>query len=86
MTTMRRAGTSTPKRCAYQSLMRSRSASRPVACVYCVSPSRMAFSAACCTSGGAVKSGSPMFRKIIGLALPATSRAIREAALATSIT
>ena len=46
--------------------MRSRSASRPVACVYCVAPSRMARAAASCTSGGAVKSGSPMFRKIIG--------------------
>jgi hypothetical protein len=83
---MRRAGTSMPKRWAYQPLMRSRSGSRPRACVYCVRPSRIAFSAACCTSGGAVKSGSPMFRKIMGVAEPANSRAIRAAALPTSIT
>jgi hypothetical protein len=59
----------------YQPLMRSRSAGRPVASVYCVRPARMARSAASCTSGGAVKSGSPMFRKIIGWSLRATSRA-----------
>jgi hypothetical protein len=33
-----------------------------------------------------VKSGSPMFRKIIGASVWATSRAMAEAALATSIT
>lgn len=38
------------------------------------------------TSGGAVKSGSPMFRKIIGSGPPATSRARACAALAISIT
>ena len=31
---------------------------------------------ASCTSGGAVKSGSPMFRKIMGSLVPATSRAM----------
>jgi hypothetical protein len=66
VTTMRRGGIFTPKREAYHLLMRSRSGSSPVACVYCVRPSRMARVAASCTSGGAVKSGSPMFRKIIG--------------------
>jgi hypothetical protein len=57
-----------------------------VASVYCVRPSRMARAAASCTSGGAVKSGSPMFRKIIGASLRATSRASFVAAFATSIT
>ena len=66
VTTMRRAGTDTPKRLWYQALMRSRSGSMPNAGVYCVSPSRMARSAAACTRGAAVKSGSPMFRKITG--------------------
>ena len=84
--TMRLAGTSTWKRSRYQPLMRSRRACRPVACVYCVAPSWMALMAASCTRGGAVKSGSPMFRKIIGVSLCATSRAMAEAALATSIT
>ena len=59
---MREAGTRTPKRCAYQALMRSRRAGRPMAWVYWVLPSRMALAAASCTRGGAVKSGSPMFR------------------------
>ena len=83
---MRRAGTCTPKRCEYQPLMRSRSVSRPVAWVYWVTPSRMALAAASWTRGGAVKSGSPMFRKIIGRSVCATSRASFEAAFATSIT
>ena len=51
------------------------------ACTACA-PSRMARAAASCTSGGAVKSGSPMFRKIIGRSVCATSRASCEAALA----
>jgi len=33
-----------------------------------------------------VKSGSPMFRKIMGSLVPATSRAMAWAALATSMT
>jgi hypothetical protein len=86
VTTMRRAGTSRPKRWRYQPLMASRSGSRPTACVYWVAPPRMARSAASCTSGGAVKSGSPMFRNTIGRSLRATSRASAAAALATSIT
>ena len=83
---MRRAGTFTPKRLWYQPLMRSRKGSRPRALVYCVAPSRTARVAASCTSGGAVKSGSPMFKKIIGSRVPATSRARACAALATSMT
>lgn len=86
MTTMRLAGTSRPKRCWYQWLMRSRSWGRPVACVYWVTPSRSAFSAACTTNGAAVKSGSPMLRNSMGESLRATSRASAVAALATSIT
>ena len=35
---------------------------RPVAEVYCVRPIARQASAAACTAGGAVKSGSPMFR------------------------
>ena len=66
--------------------MRSRSGSSPVAAVYCVAPARTARRAASCTSGGAVKSGSPMFRKIIGVSLSAQPRAISCAALAISIT
>jgi len=86
VTTMRRAGTLTPKRSWYQPLMRSRSASRPSAGVYCVLPAWMARTAASCTSGGAVKSGSPMLRKIMGERVPSSARACAWAALATSIT
>ena len=75
-----------PKRSPYQRLMRSRSGIRPVASVYCVRPARSARSAASCTSGGAVKSGSPMFRKIIGESAQAGLRASSDAALAHSIT
>ena len=46
--------------------MRSRSAGSPVAAVYCVRPLRRQASAAPRTAGAAPKSGSPMFRKIIG--------------------
>ncbi len=60
---MRAAGICSPKRCAYQLLIASRSAGRPSASVYWLRPARIARSAASCTSGGAVKSGSPMFRK-----------------------
>jgi hypothetical protein len=66
--------------------MRSRRVSSPVAWVYWVAPSWIDLTAASCTSGGAVKSGSPMFRKIMGASVWATSRAMAEAALATSIT
>ena len=66
--------------------MRSRKAGRPSAGVYCVLPCAMARLAACCTSGGAVKSGSPMFRKIIGESVSATCCASALAALATSMT
>ena len=83
---MRLAGTATPKRWVYQSLMRSRKAGRPVAAVYWVRPSRMARAAASWTRGGAVKSGSPMFKKTMGESVWATCCARVLAALATSIT
>ena len=83
---MRPGATCAPKRLAYQSLIFSRSAGKPVAWVYCVWPCEMARAAASCTRGGALKSGSPMFRKIIGLLLPANRVASADAALATSIT
>ncbi len=86
MTTMRAGSTCTPKRCAYHCEMRSRSGARPVASVYCVRPSRSARSAASRTSGAAVKSGSPMFRKIIGRSAHSGERASSAAALAHSIT
>ena len=86
MTTMRLAGTLTPKRLAYQSLMRSRKAGRPVAWVYWLWPWLMARWAAACTSGAAVKSGSPMFKNTMGASVCATLRPNSEAALATSIT
>ena len=60
--TMREGSMFRPKRDAYQPLMASRSAGRPVACVYWLRPARMARSAAAMTAGGAVKSGSPMLR------------------------
>ena len=66
--------------------MRSRSASSPAACVYCVRPARSARSAAARTGAGAVKSGSPMFRKIIGESAHAGLSAISTAALAHSMT
>ena len=83
---MRLDATCALKRVAYQWLMRSRSAGSPVAWVYCVAPSPIAREAACWTKGGAVKSGSPMFRKIIGLSVCAICCASSEACLATSIT
>ena len=84
--TMRPGATCALKRLAYQSLMRSRSAGRPVAAVYWVLPAAIARWAASCTSGGAVKSGSPMFKKIIGASVCATCCASALAALATSMT
>ena len=81
---------SSPKRVPYQRAMRSRSSGRPVACVYWVRPLRMQASAACTTPGVALKSGSPMFRKIIGSPPRDGSHsglcAICSAALAHSIT
>ena len=84
--TMRLAGTCTPKRVAYQSAMRSRKGIRPKAGVYCVRPSCSAWVAACCTSGGAVKSGSPMLRNTMGASVCARVCASCAAALATSST
>jgi hypothetical protein len=70
--------------------MRSRKAFSPVASVYWLRPAAMAASAAACTSGGAVKSGSPMFRKIIGSPPLAGSQAgdsaTSRASLANSMT
>ena len=86
MTTMRLAGTLTRYRLLYQALMRSRSSGRPVAWVYWLLPRWMARSAAACTRGGAVKSGSPMFKNTMGESLSATLRPSSDAALATSIT
>ncbi len=87
---MRRAGTSTPQRVAYQWLMRSRSAGRPTASVYCERPACSAASAAATTGAGAVKSGSPMFRYSMRSPPCAGShageRAISCATLAHSIT
>jgi len=84
--TIRRAGTFTPKRELYQALMRSRNSGMPRAGVYCVTPSCTARAAASCTKGGAVKSGSPMLRKIMGASVCATKAARSAAAFATSIT
>ena len=56
VTTMRRAGTFTPKRLAYQCADALAPGVEPVAWVYWVVPSRMARSRPSCTSGGAVKS------------------------------
>jgi hypothetical protein len=75
-----------PKRVAYQPLMAWRSAGRPVAAVYWLRPSRMARSAAACTKGGAVKSGSPMLSVIIGRSPSRAPAAMSAAALASSIT
>ena len=87
---MRDGAMSRPKRVPYQRAMRSRSSGRPVAWVYWVRPLRRQASAACTTRGAALKSGSPMFRKIIGSPPWAGSQAglsaICDAALANSIT
>ena len=90
VTTMRRAGTSSPKRSPYQREIASRSSGSPTAAVYCVSPAAMQRCAASTTAGTAVKSGSPMLRKIIGRPPRAGSQAGDSAsccaALAHSIT
>ena len=87
---MRCASMSRPKRVPYQCAMRWRSAGSPVAGVYWVRPARRQASAARTTGSGALKSGSPMFRKIIGSPPCAGSQAglcaICCAALAHSIT